>query len=450
MFTRNSITKGSLIFALFISTLVHPLPANQNTFSATTKGFEIKHMQNTGMNFIHAELIIYYRDKNVNPAIRHLTLLNLFDEDVNRSGSSLLNILKKLGNDYEITHRPDYLLFEINFLEDKLSTFMQFLKSLYSQKPFSLKEFKYSVDNYWNLFLKKEDWKKAAAFQVAYQKLFPGHPLGNSLIVPRLLKNINLAQIRSYYLKTYTLTNSTLILKGNIKDGMAVGTFYRQFKSFKNQERKKTIDNDRLNINDGREIIIYHIDSNSLPEIFWFEAIPKLTDKNHMPARVLNDMLFGQPIGRISRAKINNGIRYLKIDTDVINHTQVSVICNAIRLNFADIEKFILSVDIEKRKLKKINRREYLDAKNYFCGQLKVNTRKFENQVELERDFSFLNPLGNNQAASFIQASQQVTYESLSTAIPSLSAGTIVIVGNASLIARYLTVLKHRVIQYIR
>ena len=452
MFTRNRtkyLTNGCLVFLLLISAFVHPLQVNQNTFTATTKGFEIKLLQNAGMNFVHAELFIYYKDKKINPAIRYMTLLNIFDEDVNQSGSSTLNILKKLGNDYEITHRPDYLLFEINFLEDKLNTFMQFLKSIYSYKAFTLKKLDYIVSHYWDLFLKEQDWKKTAAFQVAYRKLFPGHPLGNSLIVPRLIKSINLAQIRSYYSSTYTLANSTLILKGSIKEAMAVGTFNRQFKSFKKQEREKHDTDEKLDINSGREIIIYHIDNNGLPEIFWFETIPPLIHKNHIPARVLNDMLFGQPIGRVSRAKVNNGIRYLKIDTEVFNHRQVSVICNTIRLNFNDIEKFILSVDIEKRKLKKINRREYLDAKNYFSGQLKVNTRKFENQVKIERDFSFFNPQINRQAASFIKASQQITYENLTALGPSLNGGTIVIVGNAGLITRNLTVLKPRIIRYI-
>jgi hypothetical protein len=453
MFTHNRIkffTKGCLVFLFLINELLYPLDTNQKTLTTlTTKGLEIKLIKNSNMNFIHAELNIFYRGKNTNPAIRHLTMLNLFDGDVNKSGSGLLSILRKMGNDFEIQQRPDYLLFKINFLDDKLAIFMQFLRSLYSYKAFSLKKFNYSLNKYWDLTLKEENWKKKAAFQVAYRKFFAGHPLGNTLIVSSLIKNINLAQIRSYYLRTYTLENSSLILKGNIKQAIAVGTFKRLFKSFKEQDRNIG-DNEKLNINNRREVVIYHINSMSPPELFWFETIPPLTNKGHIPMRVLNDMLFAQPIGRISRARVSNGIKHLKIDTEVLNHKQVSMICNTVKLNVNDIEKFILAVDSEKRKLKKLNRREYLDVKNYFCGRIKVDSRRFENQVELERDFSIFNGGNDSPMVSFARVSQQVTYESLSAALPFLNGGTIVIVGNANLITRNLSVLKPRVIRYLQ
>lgn len=425
---------------------------NQEKFNTieTLKGLDIRVTNDNQLNFIHAQLIIYYNDKDVNPAFRHLTMLNIFNEEVNKSGSGLLNILKRLGGDFTVFNRPDYLLFKINFLPDKLATFMQFLKGLYTYKAFTLKKFNYSIDNYRELFLKTNDWKKDAAYQVAYSKLFPGHPLGNTLIIPGQLKKINLARIRSFYQKTYTLINSLLLIKGSFKKGMVAGSFNRAFKNFKKQERKNRAVIGKLKINNKREVIIYHINSTNPPEIFWFETIPPLNQNSHLTLRVMNDMLFGWPVGRLTRIALNNGIIFPKIESEVINHREVSVICNNTRLNYKDIENFIIAVDIEKRKLKNIYRREYLEVKNYFCGRLKVDSRKFENEVELDRDFYLFKPQANSLPVSISRVSRQVTFESLNSVTPDLNSGTIVIVGNANLISKYLKDLKPEIIRYIQ
>ncbi|MCI0470184.1 MAG: insulinase family protein [Candidatus Aminicenantes bacterium] len=442
---------GCFVFSVIAGRGVYAGETNERKFyTAVSRGLEMKFIKDPNMTFIHAELLIFYTDKNVSPAIRRLTMLNIFDEAVNMSGSGLLSTLKRLGNDFTVVDRPDYLLFRINFLPDKLATFMQFLKGLYSYKAFALKKFNYSVYNYWKLFFAGADWQKQVAFQVAYQKLFPGQLLGNALIIPDQLLKINLAQIRSFYQNAYTLPNSLLIIKGNINNAVAVGSFNVTFKSFKKQPGHRNQGKEKLTINDSREVIIYHIESSNPPEIFWFETILPLSNKNHFPMQVLNDMLFGQPIGRLSRQAAETGIRFLKMETEIINHSDVSVICNAVRLDYSEIEKFILAVDNEKRKLKRIDRREYLDVKNYFCGRLEVDTRRVEYDVEIERDFLAFESDANEANASFSQISQQVTLESLNAVAPDPNRGAIVIVGNANLIGRYLTVLKPRIIRYIQ
>jgi len=451
MFTPNSIknlTTGCLVLLVCLLKFASPLKASLEVYSTSgAQDIKLKIIKAPHLNFIHAELVIFNKNKDVNPAIRHLTMLNVFDEEVNQGGSGLLSTLKKLGNDFEVVKRPGYLLLKINFLRDKLPIFGQFLKGLYSYKAFSLKKFNYSVYNFRKLLLKHKNWKKNAAFQVAYQKLFPNHPLGNELVVPGSVTKINLAQIRSFYQRIYTLNNSLLIIKGNLKAGVVLGSINRALKQIKKQEIKKRNPKRKLKINGGREVIIYHINNSNPPEIYWFETIPPLNSKNHIPLRVLNDMLFSQPIGRLSR--VNNGVKFPRIHTEVLNHEYVSVICNNLRLNFSDIEKFILLVDAEKRKLKNINRREYLDVKNYFCGRLKVNTRRFENDVELERDFSLFESEESRLSSSFARISQQMTYENLSSVSQDLEGGTIVIVGNANLIVRHLSTLKPRIIRYI-
>ncbi len=452
MFIKNSIKNTELrhlFFFFLVITLVCLLEANQEgIYTAGAKGLKIKIIRDNNINFIHAELLIFYNDKEINPAIIQLTLLNVFDQDVNGSGSNLLNTLRKLGNDYEVQHRPDYLLFKVNFLPDRISMFAQFLKGLYTYKAFTLKKFNYSIHNYWKLFLGRKNCEKQAAFQVAYSKLFPEHPLGNTLNHPGLLEKINLAQIRSYYQETYTPANSLLIMKGDLEPPLAVGTLNRAFRTFKPQSKKET-KTEKLNINDIREVIIYHIDNTNPPHIFWFEVIPPLNHEDHIPFRVANDILFGLHIGRLFQSVLFNGIKILGLNTEVINHKEVSVICNTIRLNFKDIEKFILLADIEKKKLRtgKIERKEYLNVKNYFFGQMKVNTARFENDVELERDRSLFNS-GEGYLKEFDEMTQRLTLDKLNGITSDLGKGIIIIVGNANIIMNHLSTLKQSVIRF--
>ncbi|MCK4762423.1 MAG: insulinase family protein [Candidatus Aminicenantes bacterium] len=442
-------TKQYLVFSCLFFVLANPAAANseKSSFNLST-GLEIKIIKDKSMDFVYAELLISYRDKKINPVIPHLTMLDVFDKDVNRSGTNLLSTLKKLGNDFEIEHRPDYLLFKINFLSDRMRVFAQFLKSLYTYKAFTLKKLNYSISNYWKLLPDRKDWQKQAAIQVAYSKFFSGQLLGNALIVPAMLKNINLAQLRSFYQKTYTLPNSLLIIKGNLEPGYVVGTINRALKSFKKKERKRYV-KEALKINGRREVIIYNVNTGKPPLIFWFEAIPPLSHPDHIPQRVLNDMLFARHVGRLSRS-VRNGVRISQLETEIYHHRGVSLICNCIKLNYKDIPGFIGAVDFEKRRLKKISRKDYLEAKNHFYGSLKVATRKVENDVILERDSSLFRPDEENRSVSFARISQQLTLERLNTAAPDFVQGTIVILGNAGLIARYLTGLKFRITGYIR
>ena len=107
-------------------------------------------------------------------------------------------------------------------------------------------------------------------------------------------------------------------------------------------------------------------------------------------------------------------------------------------------------MDFEKRRLKKISRKEYLEAKNYFYGTLKVAARKVEDDVMVERNNSSFRPTEESLMVSFERISQQLTLERLNATAPEFMQGTIVIVGNADLITRFLTGFKFRITGYIR
>jgi len=453
MCTRNR----NLINALFLFVLLTQLMSftlfSEVTTFVSAKGLSIKILKSNAIGFIHAEILIFYPDK-INPAISYLTVENMFNPDIHNTTPNLLSVLKRMGNDFQIEHRVDYLKISLNFLPGRISLFTQFLDELFRYKSFGLKRYNDSISNYRRHFMRKSEWEKAMARQYAYSHLFPDHALGNTVIDADSLLKINLAQIRSFYRNTFRLGNSLLLLKGDLNPHITFGMIEKDLKSFKKAEKQETLA-EELKVIDNRKIIVLDVASNESPTIFWFQAIPSLGGNNHMLWTVMNNILFNYPIGVVYKRAALYGIRNIrKIETEVINHYQVSVLCNTIKINYSDIERFIMLVDSETRKLtkRKIDRKEYLDSLNFFLGQAKVNSSNFNHDVQMEIKKSILNLEEKNIAIS-PNIFQKVTLDNLNRFIGNFKfmarngnhirrPEIIVITGNARLIKGYLNILK--------
>ncbi len=460
------------LFVVLLVIMMRVEAAVQKQTFTTPKGLNVKFLIDNTMNFVHAELLIYYNGKYRNPAIPSLTLLNIFDKDVNKSGSNLLNILKKLGNDFEIEQTVDFQMFKINFMPDRLQQFIKFLKGLYTYKPFLnikinpeshiylkrqrdiLRKFNDSVKNYWRYFFKKENWKRDIAYQIAYNKLFPENPLGNTLITADALKQVSMSGVYTFYKRTYRLPNSLLIIKGNFKPQLARAYINGEFASFKSQVPEVPASY-KLRINNKREIIIFNINNSDPPLLFWFDAIVPVNHKNHIPFLALNNILFGFPTGRIYLSAREMNMSNLEIHSEVTNQKEVSVICNTIELRSRDIETFICLVDREKKKLtkKRIERKEYLDTLSYFYGKTKVDTQHIDNDINREILTTFY-PFEQEDFIRPAARSSQITLAALNEHLvdsrnnEDTPKGVIVIIGNYNSIRRYLKTIKPVVFNY--
>jgi len=449
----------SLLLILMVGRVFPQLSKEARFPFKSSRGLEIMILKSDHIPFIHAQLLIYYKEKIKNPAISYLTLLNIFDNAVDKSGTSVLNILRKLGNDFEVEQRPDFLLFKINFLPDKRSQFIKFLKELYHYKPFlqtdsgsgtysqrkrqinTSERFKDSIANYWKYFFKKKQWKKKIAYQLAYRHLFSPNLLGNTLITPDSLKNVDLDHLRAFYRRTYKLSNSRLIIKGNIENpALLFGSIERAFSSFKKQEPRKYA-GEKLIINHQKKVIVFNTNRIDPPILFWFDPVSTLNNRAPVPSMLLNSVLFGYPTGRLFLNARYFNINNLRLNSEMTNHKGVSVICNTIRLRYKDIENFILLADREKKKLrmKRVDRKEYLDNLTHIYGSMKVNSQNFENNVNLE----IFDPLYRSPNPK----DSNVTLAGLNQVIDNSNRnqGIIVIVGNAKIISRNLTILKPQV-----
>jgi hypothetical protein len=330
--------------------------------------------------------------------------------------------------------------------------FIRFLKTLYSYKPFlelnspsgsyvdekqklnTQRRFKDSITNYWNYFFKRRDWKTRVAYQIAYRHWFPSAVMGQTLITPNELKDVTLDRLRSFYNSTYQLSNSLLIIKGNIeKPAILHGHLERTFISFKKQlPRKPAVE--KFTINSKDKIIVFNTDNDDSPTMFWLEAVPAFSSGEPLASLVLNNILFTYPIGRLHLNSRYLNINILGMQTQMENHQGLTVICNTIRLRYIDIRKFIVLVEKERKKLRvqQVERREYLNTLSNIYGRLEVNTRDFENDVSLE----------------IIKAeyyAKKVTLASLNQRVDNSNQEVIVIVGNAKLILPQLALFQSRV-----
>ncbi|UCH95846.1 MAG: insulinase family protein [Candidatus Aminicenantes bacterium] len=419
----------------------------------STKGLRLMILKSQHIPFIHAQLVIYYQEKIKNPAVPYLTLLNIFDRNLKGDDTNLLSTLKKLGNDFEVEHRPDFLIFKINFLPDKVSLFTRFLKALYSYKPFlefdsasnsyvdkkrklnTLKRFEDSITNYWNYFFKGKDWKIRVAYQIAYSHFFsPRSNMGQTLITPENLKRVTLNQLRSFYLSTYQLPTSRLILKGNIENPAILhGHIERALASFKTKPPRKLVE-EKFTINSPKKIIVFNTRNDDSPDLYWFEAVSTFNNGNPIPVLVLNNILFAYPTGRLYINAWHLNINISRLQTEMVNHLGASVICNTLRLRYSDIDKFILLIDRERRKLrvKEVEKREYLNTLSNIYGRLKVNSRDFENDVNLE-------------IIKTEYYTKKVTLASLNQITEDSNHAVIVIVGSARMILPQLGLFRSKV-----
>jgi predicted Zn-dependent peptidase len=467
------------VIAFLIAAAFHSLGrANETVIPkqsfTTPKGLKVTTINDPAMEFVHAELIIFHSGKFNNPAIPTITLLNLFDRNINRSGSDILDILERLGNDYELEQTADYLVLKVNFLADKFQQFARFLKGLYSYNPFlnikinpesysyrkrehdALQKVEETVAYYWRYFFRKENWKREIAYQIAYNKLFPGCTLGNTLITADALKQVALPDVRAFYQWAFRLPNSLLIVKGNIDPQVVRAYINSEFSFFKEQVPEVPVE-ESLNITDKREIIVFNINNSDPPVMYWFEPVEPLGNEQHIPLLVLNNVLFGFPVGRIYLGAREMDMGNLDIQSEVTNHKEVSVICNTIELRFRDIEAFIQLADRERKKLtiKKVERNEYLNTLSYFYGKIKVDTQDFENDINHEiltsfysfKTEHFMKSDSKAQVAQFTLAGLNERIEESKSYIDS-SRGVIVIIGNYESMGKYFKFFKPIVYNY--
>jgi predicted Zn-dependent peptidase len=433
------------------------LAAETRLFSFTTsKGLVVKVLQDNDMPFIHAQLFINLDGQTQNYsslAISQLTLMNMFERELNSPPSNLLDMLQRQGNDFLVEQNPECVKISMNFLPDRLASFPKLLKEIFNYQSFHLKKFNESKEKYWSLFTKNRDWKKEVALLLAYQQMIGNFYFTQGFLLQEFLNRINLAQLRSFLLNTFRPDNAQLILKGKINPYFILGMIEKDLPQPPPQPAKPK--QKEVVVNASRRVFILNVNSPDLPMVYWFDAAPPATDANYLPYVIGNFALFGFPNGRIYQSEKNQfQMGGYKVNTETIFFNTFTLFCNYLRLSYADVENFLLLVDQERKKfnVRPIERREYLDALNFHIGRAQVETSRYDHDLQGEIDRfhgqgarSFVQRIGPElfQEVSLGRVTQ-IMDEQMGTKhkIGSKDKGIVVLVGNANLILNSLKFLK--------
>jgi len=272
-------------------------------------------------------------------------------------------------------------------------------------------------------------------------------------LLQEVLNGINMAQLRSFLLRTFRPDNARLVLKGKINPYFILGMIEKDLPSPPPTAAKPR--HAEVSLNTGRRIFILNVNSPDLPTVYWFDVAPAAGDAAYFPYAIGNFTLFGFPGGRIYQSERNRTLMGgYKVYTETLFMRDFTLLCNYLRLNYSDVEDFLLMVDQERRRfsVRPIERKEYLDAMNYFVGLAQVESSRFDHDLLAEigrfqgQGASSSAPrIGPElfQDVSFNRV-MQVMDEQMGTKHKSgpREKGIVVLVGNANLIVNSLKLLK--------
>lgn len=442
---------------LLLPAIAPRLGAETRLFSfSTSKGLAVKVLQDNDLPFVHAQLLIYL-DGNVQNysslAIAQLAVMNMFDRSLNTPPSNLMDALQRQGGDFQVEQNPEYVKISMNFLPDRLASFSKLLKEIFTYQSFHLSKFNRSKEKFWPLFMKGRDWKKEIAQLLAYQQLTGNFYFTQGFLLQDILNGINMAQLRSFLLRTFRPDNALLILKGKINPYFILGMIEKDLPQPPAQQAKARKEDAPLNV--GRRIFILNVNSPELPTVYWFDTAPPAADPAYLPFAIGNHSLFGFPGGRIYQSERNQFMMGgYKVNTDTVFLKDFTMFCNSLRVNYSDLENFLLLVEQERKRfaVRPIERKEYLDAMNYYVGKALVATNHYDHDLQAEIDRFPVRGAAPPpprpgpelfQEVSFARV-QQALEEQMGSRVRSgaREKGIVVIIGNANLIVSSLRLLK--------
>lgn len=441
---------------LFLLAAGRGLGAETRLFSFTTsKGMAVKVLQDNDLPFIHAQLLIYLDGSVQNYTslgIAQLTVMNMFERALNSPPSTLMGMLQRQGNDFQVEQNPEYVKISMNFLPDRLASFSKLLKEIFTYQSFHLNKFNLSKEKFWPLFMKDRDWKKEVAMLLAYQQLIGNFYFSQGFLLQDILNGINMAQLRSFLLRTFRPDNALLILKGKINPYFILGMIEKDL--LQPPPRQAKARKEEIQLNAGRRVFILNVNSPDLPMVYWFDTAPPAADPAYLPYAIGNHVLFGFPGGRIYQSERNQFLMgAYKVNTEAVFLKDFTLFCNYLRLNYNDLENFLLLIEQERKRfaVRPIERKEYLDAMNFYVGKALVGTSRFDHDLQVEIDRFPVRgaaPLPRPGPELFQEVSLGRVQQALDEQMGSRhkagnrEKGIIVLIGNANLIVNSLKLLK--------
>jgi predicted Zn-dependent peptidase len=217
---------------------------------------------------------------------------------------------------------------------------------------------------------------------------------------------------------------------------------------------------EEIKINPGRKIFVLNSTASDYPMIYWFDVAPASTDPDYLSFFIGNFVLFGFPGGRIYQSERSQFLLGgYKVSTDIYSLKNCTVFCNYLRMNYGDLENFLLLVDQERKKfsVRSIVKKEYLDALNYYLGRAQVETGQYEYGMQQMLDRFQAPPAAVLPTPHGLESVREVTFERVVQVMDDQMGykhkagvrerGIIVLIGNANLIVNNLKIFKADIVE---
>jgi len=368
MYTKNKI----ILALLLISITTHYIFSVENFKYKTLKGMSVDINKNDNLPYIVTKLEINIPDCKYNPYLPYLNLIFMFNDYLNNKDNSILSNLKKIGNDYKLSVYPDKIIIKNIFLKRNINHYIDLLYSLFNYNSFSTSKLKKIKDNF-NFYLKTMfDFGKLFIQNKIFKLVFTKNSkFANTITDFTTIPDINIAFLKSFNKKTFRLRNSKLTIYGDINPYIFFGKIKNKFKNFKKENplepnicknTTKIIDKNRIHFINRKEI-----DSPVLYTILILNSDDLITINS---MKIINQIIFGMPSGRLFKDSAKLNIHNLKITTSEILRNDFFMIINKIETNKEYINKIIKITNLEFKYIliNKITRKEYLESINFFYG----------------------------------------------------------------------------------
>jgi len=350
--------------------------------SFLTNGLGVAVIQRDGLPVISLKVIIFAGES---PSLKELPGMATLTANMLSRGVSYLTasqieeIIESVGGNFSTYTYPDYSVFSFTFLEEFLDNALDLMSKMMLQPTFLRRE----IENikrimYYDLHEKNKDPEFVAERQLG-RLLFRNHPYEKSTFNEDVIKNLNQADLVSFYDRYYRPNNSLFVLTGNINLQTAIRKVSRYFSTWRRKESEHP-SLPPLEPYDKEKICLIDLPGAKDATIYLGNIVSPLRGQDVFPFVVLNQVLGGTHTSRLfMNLRESKGYAYYAFsELDFFKNCCVFFVKAKVRPEVTYPSIMEILREIEKITKEKIPSPEIEQAKSYLIGNFPLQIQTFD------------------------------------------------------------------------
>jgi len=376
---------------------INPTPGKSFTFKIPdiqrlklANGLDINFVQKEKLPIIYAEIVVFSGsrlDPVEKKGLSYLTSL-LIDEGTGEYNSLQLNEeFQKLGTILSINSNHDTIILSILSLTEHFSRSLELLSKIILHPRFDERDFNREKKKVLDRILQLKDESSFIASSIFEKKVFDDtcyafSEIGYEYTVPLITND----DIKNFYQKTITASNSKAIVIGNINEQEVVEVFNNYFNKWNTSS-----DNKKLFVRPKRnktECYFIHKGDSNQTEIRIGHIANKRNSADYYATRIMNTILGGQ-----FSSRINHILREVKGFTYGANssfhyYKESGLFEVSTAVNIENTGEAITDILNELKNIREyISVKEIEFAKSYLIKQF---PSRFETYIQIAKNFESL------------------------------------------------------------